>query len=146
MMARRVCTVACWWRVVAVLMVAVATASTAYVANAAGAHDTRHTLLSADNPTRGPDTSKDLRRFVFASCSRTHLPQPWDAVAAVEPELFVWLGDIVYADVRWTQWWKPFGFVSRPLPGMARMYDKLLTKPGYHKLVRCVCCGGCGPC
>ena len=129
-----------WERAVAVLaaVLALQTWGVTGASPSAAAAGSRGSLLSADNPSRGPDTSKDLRRFVFASCSRTHLPQPWEAVAAVEPELFVWLGDIVYADVRGRRWWKPFGFESRPLQGMARMYDKLLMISGYHQLVRYV--------
>ena len=39
----------------------------------------------------------ELRRLAFGSCRKQNLKQPiWDAVAATEPELWLWTGDAVY--------------------------------------------------
>ena len=43
------------------------------------------------------DTSRPLRRIAFGSCRKQKRPQPvWDAVAATEPELWLWTGDSIY--------------------------------------------------
>lgn len=40
-----------------------------------------------------------LNRIAFGSCNKEHLPQPlWEQIEKHVPELFLWLGDIVYAD------------------------------------------------
>ena len=40
-----------------------------------------------------------LSRIAFGSCARQDKPQPiWDAVVATKPELFLFLGDNIYAD------------------------------------------------
>ncbi len=42
-----------------------------------------------------------LTRIAFGSCADEEKPQPiWDAVMAYRPELFLFLGDNVYGDVR----------------------------------------------
>ncbi len=41
----------------------------------------------------------DRTLVAFASCSRTDLEQPlWAPLAQTDPDAFVWLGDIIYAD------------------------------------------------
>lgn len=40
-----------------------------------------------------------LDRFAFGGCNIQHFKQThWDTIAAVEPQLWVWDGDIIYAD------------------------------------------------
>lgn len=40
-----------------------------------------------------------LERFAFGSCTRQSEPQPiWDSIGAQDPQLFLFLGDTVYAD------------------------------------------------
>lgn len=40
-----------------------------------------------------------LRSIAFGSCNHTHLPQPmWSHIQSRQPDLFLWLGDVVYAD------------------------------------------------
>lgn len=42
-----------------------------------------------------------LTRIAFGSCADEEKPQPiWDAVLAYRPELFLFMGDNVYGDVR----------------------------------------------
>lgn len=46
-----------------------------------------------------PDAEATLHRIAFGSCTDEELPQPiWDAIAGGEPQLFLALGDNVYAD------------------------------------------------
>lgn len=46
-----------------------------------------------------PDSNKVLTTIAFGSCSRQNLDQSyWEVIAARQPDLFIWLGDIVYAD------------------------------------------------
>lgn len=48
-------------------------------------------------PKHNPATT--LTRFAFASCNHHDDAQPfWADIAAAAPQLFVWLGDVVYAD------------------------------------------------
>src|SRR5688572_1078670 len=53
-------------------------------------------VLSFSGPTFG---TEPLSRIAFGSCADQKLPQPiWDAVVEEKPQLFVFLGDNVYAD------------------------------------------------
>ena len=63
----------------------------------------------------GPPTSAELdaplTRLAFGSCNKHDFPQPaWRAIQATQPDAFLWLGDVVYADVR--VWKRP---LSAPL-------------------------------
>jgi len=45
------------------------------------------------------DPRADTFTLAFGSCSKPSLPQPlWEPVRALEPDVWAWLGDIVYAD------------------------------------------------
>ena len=81
--------------------------------------------------------SAPVRRIVFGSCNNQRRQQPiWDAVVLPRrPDLFIWLGDIVYAD-------KAI-FLKLRLPGspadVAAAYAKQLTAhAGYRRLVAAV--------
>lgn len=53
-------------------------------------------------PTRLPSLATDhyLTRIAFGSCADEALPQPiWSAIAAQNPDLFLFIGDNVYADL-----------------------------------------------
>ena len=40
-----------------------------------------------------------LERIAFGSCARQHEPQPiWDAVVALKPQRFLFIGDNIYGD------------------------------------------------
>lgn len=55
-------------------------------------------LLSGSGSLQAVDDAP-LTRVAFGSCARPDLPQPiWDGVFETKPELFVFLGDIAYAD------------------------------------------------
>lgn len=63
-----------------------------------------------------------LTRIAFGSCARQDKPQPiWKPILAYAPELFVFLGDNVYAD-------------TTDMALMQQAYDRLAAKPGFRKL------------
>ncbi|MBL7776506.1 MAG: hypothetical protein JNK89_10925, partial [Saprospiraceae bacterium] len=77
--------------------------------------------LDAFSP-RPIDRSKALTEIAFGSCNRMDKPQTmWFDVAANNPDLWIWLGDIVYADTTNTR-------------ALAQCYKSLKTTPGYKKL------------
>lgn len=60
--------------------------------------------------------------IAFGSCNKLDKPQNmWSDVAANNPNLWVWLGDIVYAD-------------TTDMKALASMYKRLKTNPEYKKL------------
>jgi len=61
-------------------------------------------------------------RIAFGSCAHQDKPQPiWEAVVASEPDLFVFLGDNVYAD-------------TEDMDELRADYAKLAAKPGFQTL------------
>ncbi len=56
-------------------------------------------VLSAATPE--PESSQVYSRFAFGSCARQTAPQPvWKGVKFRDPQLFMFIGDNVYADTR----------------------------------------------
>jgi alkaline phosphatase D len=77
--------------------------------------------LEAFKP-RAIDTLTAPTVICFGSCNKTDKPQiMFDAVAANNPNLWIWLGDIIYAD-------------TTDMKVLARMYKGLKTNPSYKKL------------
>jgi alkaline phosphatase D len=69
------------------------------------------------------DPGRTLSRIAFGSCSDQDKPQPiWDAVNTLDPELFVFLGDNIYAD-------------TRDMDLMRAKYAQLAAKPGFQRLL-----------
>lgn len=63
-----------------------------------------------------------ISRIAFGACVRQDLPQPiWDTVVASDPELFLFLGDNIYAD-------------TEDMDLMRAKYQILGEQPGYQKL------------
>jgi alkaline phosphatase D len=49
--------------------------------------------------TQNAQGLKSVKRFIFGSCNKQYLPQPlWKNIIADKPDLFLWTGDVVYAD------------------------------------------------
>lgn len=64
-----------------------------------------------------------LNRIAFGSCASQNEPQPiWKAVLQADPDLFLFLGDNIYAD-------------TRDMQVMREKYAKLADKPGYQRLM-----------
>ena len=65
-----------------------------------------------------------LSRIAFGSCAKQDQPQPiWDAVVDTKPELFLLLGDNIYAD-------------TQDMDVMRAKYRMFGGQPGYQKLKR----------
>ncbi len=63
-----------------------------------------------------------LSVVAFGSCAEQHRPQPiWDAVLAQKPQLFLFLGDNIYAD-------------TEDMAAMAQEYERLDRIPGFRRL------------
>jgi alkaline phosphatase D len=60
--------------------------------------------------------------IAFGSCNKLDKPQNmWDAVNANNPNLWIWLGDIIYAD-------------TTDMRALAKMYKTLKNTPNYKKM------------
>ncbi|CAK8538487.1 unnamed protein product [Lathyrus sativus] len=87
-----------------------------------------------------------VSRIAFGSCSNQSAPQPiWDAVADFNPQLFIFMGDNIYGDIK--RPFKIFGRertigpwknVPRFLPAseqeMEAKYQKAKSNPGYARV------------
>lgn len=66
--------------------------------------------------------AEPLSRIAFGSCANQHRPQPvWDAINRLEPQLFIFAGDNVYAD-------------SADPAELGESYDDLAAEPGFARL------------
>ena len=86
--------------------------------------------LSSSGTEAGPivpvDTTQTLSTIAFGSCNRTDLEQPlWDDILAQRPDLWIWLGDNVYAD-------------TRDMDVMQEKYQQQRQQPGYQQLLASV--------
>lgn len=71
---------------------------------------------------RRPALDRLPSRIAFGSCVDQDRPQPiWDAVLAADPELFIFLGDNIYAD-------------TRDPAVMRAKYAQLAAQPGFRRL------------
>jgi alkaline phosphatase D len=69
-----------------------------------------------------PALGRTLSHIAFGSCAKAGKPQPvWDPILARKPDLFVFLGDNIYAD-------------TRDMPEMKRRYSELAAQPGFARL------------
>jgi alkaline phosphatase D len=70
------------------------------------------------------DSPQVLQRIAFGSCAHQDRPQPiWDAIVATKPNLFLFVGDNIYAD-------------TEDMEVMRQKYAKLAVMPGYQKLLK----------
>lgn len=75
---------------------------------------------AADAPH--PALDRTLTRIAFGSCADQSKDQPiWGAVVAARPDLFVFLGDNIYAD-------------TRDMAVVKAKYAQLAAKPGFQRL------------
>lgn len=82
-------------------------------------------LVSCFNsPQEGQaSSSKILQRIAFGSCASQEEPQPiWETIVSKSPDLFLFIGDNIYADTEDTA-------------VMKNKYAQLAAKPGYQKLL-----------
>src|SRR3954471_9651890 len=70
----------------------------------------------------GQDAGPALERIAFGSCNREYKPQPlWKPIRDNRPDLWIWLGDIVYGR-------------ADDLPDLARRYRVEKEWPDYQAL------------
>ncbi|MCB0057151.1 MAG: alkaline phosphatase family protein [Caldilineaceae bacterium] len=68
------------------------------------------------------DATQPVDMIAFGSCANQNRPQPiWEAVLANDPDLFVFLGDNVYAD-------------TDDMDVLRAAYARLAAQPGFHQL------------
>lgn len=73
-------------------------------------------------PLMADETSKLVTKIGFGSCLKEDKPQPlWDDVLAVNPDLFVLMGDNIYGD-------------TEDMDVLKAKYAKLAAQPGFAKL------------
>ena len=69
-----------------------------------------------------PAQNKRLSRILFGSCAHQDKDQPiWAPINALDPDLFIFLGDNIYGD-------------TRDMAVMAEKYQKFGAKPGFRDL------------
>ncbi|KAG9455550.1 hypothetical protein H6P81_000058 [Aristolochia fimbriata] len=87
-----------------------------------------------------------VSRIAFGSCANQSAPQPiWDAINKFNPQIFIWLGDNIYGDIR--RPFKLFGkdrtigpwknaprFVPASEHELRLRYQMVKSKPGYSQL------------
>ena len=79
-------------------------------------------VASPSEPAAAPLPAPPRFRIAFGSCNDTRRPQPiWAAIRAQSPDVWVWLGDNVYAD-------------TTDMTAMRGLYDALRAEPGYAAL------------
>ncbi|KAE8704254.1 protein LYK5-like [Hibiscus syriacus] len=92
------------------------------------------------------DDHRLISRIAFGSCANQSAPQPiWDAINKFDPQVFIWLGDNIYGDIR-----RPFSvfgkertigpwknaprFVPSHYSEMLSGYNMAKNVPGYSRL------------
>lgn len=79
-------------------------------------------LLLVFDAVSQPGGEKLVERIAFGSCLGQDLPQPvWEHVLKAQPDLFVFLGDNVYAD-------------TNDMNALRATYAKLAAQPGFQRL------------
>ena len=82
------------------------------------------TAGSASLVLPAPPEAQVLTRIAFGSCNKEDREQPlWEAVVRTRPELWIWLGDMVYAD-------------TEDMEVMGRKYERQKQRPEYQLLLR----------
>jgi alkaline phosphatase D len=72
-------------------------------------------------PLPSVESKRPLRRIAFGSCMQQADPQPiWDVIGRADPDLFLFIGDNVYAD-------------TEDMDKMRRDYEMLGAKPQYQR-------------
>jgi len=73
-----------------------------------------------------------INRIAFGSCNVHDKPQPiWQSVIETQPDLWIWLGDAVYADTKII----PFVWSPSPIKIMKEKYEAQRNRSEYKKLL-----------
>ena len=74
-----------------------------------------------------------LNRIAFGSCNRQFLPQQhWEKISGLHPDLWIWGGDIVYAD----KMVFPFIFSEASEESLRASYEKQKSNPYYQAFLQ----------
>ncbi|XP_010266313.1 PREDICTED: uncharacterized protein LOC104603847 isoform X2 [Nelumbo nucifera] len=102
-------------------------------------------LLVAGFPCKASD-ERLVSRIAFGSCSNQSSPQPiWKAIIDFDPQIFIWMGDNIYGDIRrpfklfgkertFGPWKNVQRFVPVSEEEMQIRYKKAKSNPGYSQL------------
>lgn len=75
-------------------------------------------------PAASASAPRPIARILFGSCARENLPMPiFATIVAHQPELFIFLGDNIYAD-------------TTDMEVMRNKYARLAADPGFRKLIK----------
>ncbi|KAM3341483.1 hypothetical protein P3S68_026449 [Capsicum galapagoense] len=105
-------------------------------------------LLSCCSGSMCSEQQQLVSRIAFGSCANQSAPQPiWDAIIRFDPQVFIWMGDNIYGDIR-----RPFKLFGKertigPWKNVPRFYPcselemksrylKAKNVPGYSNLTR----------
>ncbi|KFK32929.1 hypothetical protein AALP_AA6G307500 [Arabis alpina] len=89
-----------------------------------------------------------ITRISFGSCANQSAPQPiWEAINKFDPQLFIWMGDNIYGDIRkpikvigkertFGPWRNSPRFIPSSEEEMKLRYAKAKSNPGYSRLKR----------
>lgn len=88
---------------------------------AAAAEDAVMILDEEAYKPKAIDTTQGLAVIGFGSCNKISMPQLWADVNANNPNIWVWLGDIIYAD-------------TSDMKALSAHYKRLKTNPEYKKM------------
>lgn len=87
-----------------------------------GAQGTVPAAFSKHHHATPLKSNEALHTIAFGSCNDQNKDQSmWKAIVQNQPDLWIWLGDNIYAD-------------TENMKKMAAMYRKVLREPGYQKL------------
>ncbi len=71
-----------------------------------------------------PPKGAGVFRVAFGSCNKHNRPQPlWEKILQSDPDIWVWLGDVIYAD-------------TKNMNRMARKYLLQKSNPAYHAFIQ----------
>lgn len=84
--------------------------------------------VARDNARAAVDGPETLLRLAFGSCSQTKRAQPlWSDMSARAPDVFLWLGDIIYADAPIFAKWR----MPAEISDVSSEYEIQKKKPEY---------------
>ncbi|XP_048578845.1 uncharacterized protein LOC116619981 [Nematostella vectensis] len=73
-----------------------------------------------------------VSRIAFGSCNIQYKPQPlWKHIQKQSPEVFIWLGDAVYADIKVA----PFIWMPAPIAQVASKFNQQKNNPDYKNFL-----------
>ena len=72
---------------------------------------------------KAQEQNPDVFRIAFGSCNKVDLPNPfWEDMASRDPDLFIWGGDVIYAD-------------TEDMSKMEEMYTVQKSNPAYSNFI-----------